>query len=193
MNQNEITNLYENKEELSDYTESEQSETEETNTSVDENELTELLEEISHTLTAIINKNKNNREYDNKFGEAFFVKTAPPITIYDYLNRIQRYLNIEASTFILSLIYIDRICKEKGIILHKKNIHKILFSSIFISIKYNEDKFYENSFYAKIAGISVKELIKLENVFLKLIDFNLFVSDDIYQKYSSYLFCVKKV
>ena len=193
MNQNEITNLYENQEELSDYTESEHSETDETNTSIDENELTELLEEISRALTAITSKNKKNREYDNKFGEAFFVKIAPSITIYDYLHRIQRYLNIEASTFILSLIYIDRICKEKGIILHKNNIHKILFSSIFIAIKYNEDKFYENSFYAKIAGISVKELIKLENVFLKLIDFNLFVSDDIYQKYSSYLFHVKKV
>ena len=68
-----------------------------------------------------------------------------------------------------------------------------IFSSILTSIKFNEDKIYTNSFYAKIAGISVKELIKLESAFLNLIDFKLFISDEIYNIYATYLYSFDKI
>ena len=193
MDQKELKNIQFKKEEYSDYTDSEQSETDETNMSDEENVTQDLLEEISNILKTVIKQNKELRYNGNKSDKIFHVNIAPTITIYDYLYRIQKYLNINNSTLIISLIYIDRICKEKGIKLTNNNIHRILFSSIFTAIKYNEDNLLKTSFYARIAGISEKELIKLENAFLKLIEFKLFVSDEIYQIYSSYLFCKNKL
>jgi hypothetical protein len=194
MNKNGMRDFQVNKRKgkILDFVDSDQSETDETNTSENENILPELLEEISSVLEAIIRQNKNAKNTENKNIEIFYTQ-EPSISIYDYLDRIQKYLNVNNSTLILSLIYIDRICKEKGIKLRKNNIHRILFTSIVISIKYNEDKFCKNSFYAKVGGISVKELTKLENAFLKLIEFKLFVADDLFQKYYSYLFCTNKL
>jgi hypothetical protein len=194
MNKNGMRDFQVNKRKgkILDFVDSDQSETDETNTSENENILPELLEEISSVLEAIIRQNKNAKNTENKNIEIFYTQ-EPSISIYDYLDRIQKYLNVNNSTLILSLIYIDRICKEKGIKLRKNNIHRILFTSIVISIKYNEDTFFKNSFYAKVGGISVKELTKLENAFLKLIEFKLFVADDLFQKYYSYLFCTNKL
>ena len=145
-----------------------------------------LLKEISDTLTSIILNNKKNKN-GKKDNSPFVHEHAPKISIFDYLLRIQKYSNIENSTFIIALIYIDRICAKKEIILTKYNIHRILFTSILIATKYNEDIIYDNLFYSKIAGVTIKELLALENYFLNIIDFDLFVSDDIYQKYSEYL------
>ena len=145
-----------------------------------------LLKEISDTLTSIILNNKKNKN-GKKDNSPFVHEHAPKISIFDYLLRIQKYSNIENSTFIIALIYIDRICEKKKIILTKYNIHRILFTSILIATKYNEDIIYDNLFYSKIAGVTIKELLALENYFLNTIDFDLFVSEDIYQKYSEYL------
>ena len=41
-----------------------------------------------------------------------------------------------------------------------------------------EDKYYKNDYYAKVGGINVKELNKLEIEFLAMIEFHLFVDWD---------------
>jgi hypothetical protein len=151
-----------------------------------------LIEIISSTLQTIIKDNKQKKS-EKQFDNIFSHSRDPEISLYDYLSRIHKYSLINDSTLIISLIYIDRICKNKGFKLTKNNIHRILFSSILTSIKFNEDKVYPNSFYAKIAGISVKELNKLESTFLRLIDFKLFISDEIYDIYSSYLYSFDKI
>ena len=145
-----------------------------------------LLKEISEILTSIIQNNRKNRN-GKKDNSPFVHEHAPKISIFDYLLRIQKYSNIENSSFIIALIYIDRICTKKGIILTKYNIHRILFTAILIAAKYNEDIIYDNLYYSKIAGVEIKELLDLENAFLNYIDFELFISNDIYKQYSEYL------
>ena len=145
-----------------------------------------VVKEISTTLNLIIQENNKNSN-NHKDNSLFTRQQIPKISIFDYLLRIQRYSGIEESTMIISLIYIDRICKKKGIVLSKYNIHRLLFIAILIAIKYNEDIIYDNLYYSKIGGITKKELLILENEFLKLIDFNLFVSNKMYHKYYDYL------
>ncbi len=117
----------------------------------------------------------------------FTAPSIPKISIYDYLMRIQKYSNIEKNTLIVSLVYIDRFCELNNLTLTYFNIHRILFVSILVSIEYNEDKFYEKKYYAEIAGISLNELNKLESIFLEMCQFKLFVSVDLFEKYSRYL------
>jgi hypothetical protein len=60
-------------------------------------------------------------------------------------------------------------------------------TSILLSIKFNEDDFYSNTFYAKVGGISLKEMNILEYEFLSLIQYDMFIQEDIYEKYKHYL------
>ena len=54
-----------------------------------------------------------------------------------------------------------------------------------VAIKYNEDDFFSNEFYSKVGGVSKKEINKIEYEFLSLIDFSLFVDEEIYNKYNN--------
>ena len=56
-----------------------------------------------------------------------------------------------------------------------------------VSIKYNEDDYFSNKFYAKVGGVTKEELDKLEYEFLSLIDFSLFVDEDLFSKYYDYI------
>ena len=145
-----------------------------------------IVKEIADILYSIVLQNKKVKKVKDE-NSPFAHQNVPSISIYDYLLRILHYSKIEKSTLIISLIYIDKICDQKEIILTEYNVHRILFSSLLIAIKYNEDKKYDNSFYAKVAGISLKELNVLESKFLKIIDFDLFIPKEVYEKYYNYL------
>ena len=151
----------------------------------------ELINAISNTLTTILEKNKklkNYREILKKQSMMYFsAYTIPNISIKDYLIRIQNYSLMEKSTLILSLILIDHMCKKSNIVLTPYNIHRILFSSVIISIKYNEDSYYDNNFYAQIAGIKPNELKLLEYKFFELNDFHVYVNDKEFEQYELYL------
>ena len=122
-----------------------------------------LIDNINSTLNSIIEENKNLKNFKEKILQqkklVFYSPDIPPITIKDYLYRIQSLTEVEDNTLILSLIYIDKICDISSIILSEYNIYKILFTSIVIAIKYNEDLFYDNKYYARIAGVTLKELL----------------------------------
>ena len=93
----------------------------------------------------------------------------------------------QKSTLILSLIYIDRFCEIADITLTYYNIHRILFAAVLMSIKYNEDNYYDNKFYADIAGVKLKELKMIEYTFLDLIDFKMFIDSETFEKYRDFL------
>ena len=151
----------------------------------------ELINSISKALNTILDKNKNVKNYKDILKKQsmmyFSANTIPNITIKDYLVRIQNYSEVERSTLILSLILIDRMCRKSGILLTHYNIHRILFSSLLVSIKYNEDSYFDNNFYSQIAGVKPNELKLLEYTFLENNDFNIYVKDDEYKQYEKYL------
>ena len=151
----------------------------------------ELINSISKALNTILDKNKNVKNYKDILKKQsmmyFSANTIPNITIKDYLMRIQNYSEVEKSTLILSLILIDRMCRKSGILLTHYNIHRILFSSLLVSIKYNEDSYFDNNFYSQIAGVKPNELKILEYTFLEYNDFNIYVKDDEYKQYEKYL------
>lgn len=150
-----------------------------------------LIKAISITLTSILDSNKNLENYDEIIKTqsriVFYSNIIPNISLEDYLIRIQNYTNIEKSTLIISLIYIDRLCNKAKITLTYYNIYRILFSAIILSIKYNEDCFYDNKYYAEIFGVKKHELKNFEYSFMKMVNCQLYISKEIYDKYRSYL------
>ena len=150
-----------------------------------------LIKSISQTLESILENNKQLPNFKeilkSQAKMVFSANLIPNISIEDYLIRIQMYSNIEKSTLIISLILIDRLCQISNLTLTYHNIHRIIFSAILISIKYNEDTYYDNKYYSEIAGVTLKELKILEYSFLSMVHFKLFIQEELYDKYIQYL------
>ena len=139
---------------------------------------------ISKVLEKIINNNKINKRYKLR-RDIFTGKSLPKITLIDYINRIITYSDSEINTLICSLIYIDRINKIKAI--NEFNIHRIFFTAVLISIKYNEDIIFNNDYYSKVAGVKLNEINKMELEFISLLDFNLYIDPEEFGTYKQFI------
>ena len=157
---------------------------------IQEIEINNIVNAVSEILKQII-ENNNEQPIKNdsirKKHPSLYSEVPPKISIYEYVSRIQKYCAIEKNIIILGLIYIDRICDINRLRLTNYNIHRILFISILIALKYNEDSIYSNKYYSEVAGVSLKELNSMEISFLELLDFKLFVSEEEFKKYNFYL------
>ncbi len=142
-----------------------------------------LINTLSVILSDICKENDINPIINNKNISPFLTDSLQSITINDYLKRLVKYTQAESSTLIAMLIYIDRLCELNNFIVNSYNVYKILFSSLIMAIKYNEDEFYDNKFYAKVGGLSLKEMNNLEINYLSLIDFKLYISEEVFDTY----------
>ena len=142
-----------------------------------------LINTLSVILSDICKENDINPIINNKNISPFLTDSLQSITINDYLHRLVKYTQAESSTLIAMLIYIDRLCELNNFIVNSYNVYKILFSSLIIAIKYNEDEFYDNKFYAKVGGLNLIEMNNLEINYLSLIDFKLYISEKVFDTY----------
>ena len=147
-------------------------------------ELNKLELKVSEILTEISNQN-SNVEFNPD--DPFSTKSPSKVTLQYFFGRIKKYTKIEKSTLIIILIYADRMCTTSGIILNPHNIHRIILGCLLLAIKYNEDLYFTNEQYAKVGGVSIQELNELELYSIQLLNFNLFISEDIYEKYIQYI------
>jgi len=139
---------------------------------------------ISEILTEI---SSQNTEVEFNPEDPFSRQNPSKVTLQYFFGRIRRYSQIEKSTLIIILIYIDRVCITSGIILNPHNIHRLILGCLILAIKYNEDVYYNNEYYAKIGGVPLDEINTLEYKSFELIEQNLFISDDIFEKYLAYI------
>lgn len=150
-----------------------------------------LLNKINKILEIVLEENKTLKNYNEKLlsqkNMSFTSYNKPSLSIKDYLYRIQSYTEAEDNTLIISLIYIDRLSEISSIVLTPYNVHRILFVSILLAIKYNEDICFGFDFYAKIAGIPIKQLKILERDFVNLIKFKFFIDKDEFENYKLYI------
>ena len=117
----------------------------------------------------------------------FMTKKRPNISIYDFLKRLYKYSNVSEEILILVLIYIDRLSHNRKISLNYLIIYKLILASFITSIKFISDEYYSLGFYAKLGGVSQKEMEALEYQFITLLDFKLYVEEKLYVKYEKYL------
>lgn len=153
---------------------------------------TKILNIISDLLKNICIEN-NSKEVNNKNIainpkiKIFMLKKIPSITLKDYLLRLTKYSKISESTLIFILIYIDRLCQKYKLKINYFNVYKLILASMVIAIKYNEDVFYSSEFYGKLGGVSKSEMNTLEYEFINLLNFNLYIKEELYFKYHDLL------
>ena len=146
---------------------------------------------VSLYLIKIIYNDSLQLDYKNKLkkqkNSVFTSKFTPKISIGDFVNKIIKFTKTSETTFILGLIYINRFCKIKDIILTDYNTHRIFLTSILLAKKYNEDNFYSNKFFSKVCGIKLKDLNVMEYNFLIDISFDLYVKNSIIKQFQEKL------
>ena len=146
-----------------------------------------IITNISIVFTDICDSNSKELKSEKNFRLIKpFITINPSIKIKDYLEQLYKYGKMNGSTIILMLIYIDRLCNINKIKLTYRIIHKLILSSLIVSIKYNEDEKYSLKVYAKIGGVTTAELELYEECFLAAINFNLYVKEELFNKYYGY-------
>jgi len=114
----------------------------------------------------------------------FHSRSAPNITVKDYLKRIVRFTNVEKSCLLLTLHYIDQISTRLPLFtLSSLTCHRFIIAAITVASKGLCDIFCTNSLYAKVGGITVTELNMLEREFLQAIDWRLTCTQEVLQEY----------
>ncbi|AAS51845.1 ADL075Wp [Eremothecium gossypii ATCC 10895] len=163
-----------------------------------------LLEMLTGLLYKIIKSNDRLKPFDqekhdinNKYVAhvlSFRGKHIPTITLGDYFARIQKYCPITNDVFLSLLVYFDRIAKRCNaldpqlFVMDSYNIHRLIIAAVTVSTKFFSDFFYSNSRYARVGGISLEELNRLELQFSILCDFELIVSIQELQRYADLLY-----
>ena len=146
---------------------------------------------ISISLLNLISQNKLKKNYKEILKKQknliFNAKELPKISLGDFIYRITYYSKMDDASLISALIILDRFCKKQKIILTEFNIHRLLFVSVLIAIKSYEDKYFTNTFYAKICGIKTSVLNKLEYEFICSLDFKIYIEKSLYNKYQDLL------
>ncbi|GAB1319900.1 Cyclin-dependent protein kinase complex component [Madurella fahalii] len=107
----------------------------------------------------------------------FYCRRPPPISITDYLLRIQQYCPMSVGVYLATSLYIHRLAVlERAIVVTKRNAHRLLLSGLRVATKALEDQHYKHNRIAHVGGVSEKELSRLEISFCFLTGFELAVT-----------------
>ena len=144
----------------------------------------QIINSISLSLNKIIQGNKAKNKYVKQ--DIFYLSFIPPISLNEYIKSLMKYTNMDISTLIISIIYIDKFCDKNDYYLTQNNIFRILLSVCILSLKFNEDITVNYKNYSEIAAVSVEDLKNLEFYMYLKLHFSLKVEYDLYKSYYDY-------
>jgi len=142
-----------------------------------------LVEVLSCVLNELCLQN-DPLDQSHPFCRTFCSITPPLIKIQPYLQRIANYSGCSEESFVFSLIYLDRLIKKSKFMVTSKNVHRLILTSILIAVKFYDDQYYSNKHWCNVGGVSIKELNNMEIKFLIEIQFELFVTSQVYKLYN---------
>ncbi|CAI9765164.1 unnamed protein product [Fraxinus pennsylvanica] len=118
----------------------------------------------------------------------FDCNETPDMRIQSYLERIFRYTRAGPSVYVVAYVYIDRFCQlHPEFRIGVRNVHRLLITTIMLASKYVEDMNYRNSYFARVGGLTSKEMNKLEVEFLFLMKFKFHVNVSVFESYCCHL------
>ncbi len=115
----------------------------------------------------------------------FSVGKVPKINLESYFNRIIKYCKIQEGSFIAMMIYLDKAAEK--IDLTAFNIHRLILGSLVCAMKYTCDVCSNNIFFAKVGGVTPNEMCVIESAFLVLMNYNLYIKDEEYERYYCFI------
>lgn len=117
-----------------------------------------------------------------KFAD-FETSAVPEISLEDYVWRIVDYCYISPTSLVLSLILMDMLIQQHGLILSQLNIFKLLFTSVRVASKVHELRSLSNKNFAVVGGVTSAQLNALESTFIALFNWELWVEHQTFAEY----------
>ena len=166
------------------------------------NQLIDIISDILDNLTIKNNLEKDDEDDKDENGEIILLNTTmiemeifntnkkPSVTVKKFLERVIKYCQPEPSTFITSLIYLDKILLKTKTKLTCMNLYKLFYTCFVLSMKFNEDRHNSNKFYAKVCGVNINDFLLMEYRALKYLDFSLYIESEAYELYYNNIYSV---
>ena len=90
-------------------------------------------------------------------------RTPPGISVHDYLQRLTFHATLPSPVLLAMVNYIDKLCEAFPIFtINSLTVHRFLIAAATVAAKGLCDVFWTNSTYAKVGGVSKRELALLE-------------------------------
>lgn len=141
-----------------------------------------IVKTVAHRLTDFI----VDDVISDGYLDVFCGSNIPKISISAYVFHMERHAQCSHECYIIAMILINRLTTNiPTLTLTKLNVHRLFLTALLIAIKLHDDDCFKNSYYAKIGGISPAEFQKLEIIFLELLNYDIFVSSQTYNKFLS--------
>lgn len=97
----------------------------------------------------------------------FHSRAPPGISVADYLQRLTTHATLSPPILLSMVYYIDRLCSlYPAFTISSLTVHRFLITAATVASKGLSDSFWTNSLYARVGGVSLKELALLELEFL---------------------------
>lgn len=104
----------------------------------------------------------------------FHSRAPPAISVRDYLNRLIVHATLIPPILLSMVYYIDRLCAlYPAFTISSLTVHRFLISAATVAAKGLSDSFWTNNTYARVGGVSVKELALLELEFLEKMEWRI--------------------
>eukprot|EP01027_Heterolobosea_sp_BB2_P024774 GEZU01037411.1.p1 GENE.GEZU01037411.1~~GEZU01037411.1.p1 ORF type:complete len:205 (-),score=44.27 GEZU01037411.1:177-791(-) len=147
-----------------------------------------LLAAFVHVLEDVTAKNDKLAAGTSSTKSIFDKYDTWRISIEDYVWKLSTNIHCSVQCFVLALCYMNSLAdKDPSWIITSKNVHKLLLTSLVIAAKFHDDIPYSNAYCAKVGGITLCEMNKLERELLRRLDFTLRVDKELYDEYEHLL------
>ena len=114
----------------------------------------------------------------------FHSRAPPGISVLDYLQRLTTHATLSPPILLSMVYYIDRLCAlYPAFTISSLTVHRFLITSATVATKGLSDSFWTNKTYAKVGGVSMKELALLELEFLSRVDWRIVPSPEVLVDY----------
>ncbi|EEH40134.1 hypothetical protein PAAG_08983 [Paracoccidioides lutzii Pb01] len=106
--------------------------------------------------------------------KSFYSKQISSLTLEEYLLRLHRYCPMSTAVYLATSHYIIYMATvEKIIYVTPRNMHRLILGGLRVASKMMEDLCYRHRRFAKVGGVTERELARLEINFCFLMDYDL--------------------
>ena len=118
-------------------------------------------------------------EQQQAIARKFFSKAPPPVSLEEYLARLQRYCPMSTAVYLAAGAYIHKLCVEENLVpVTPRTIHRLILASLRVAMKALEDLRYPQQRFAGVGGVRESELRLLEISLCYLTNFDLQVDNE---------------
>eukprot|EP00756_Hemistasia_phaeocysticola_P026708 Hpha_TRINITY_DN16078_c3_g1::TRINITY_DN16078_c3_g1_i2::g.117720::m.117720 len=135
-----------------------------------------LVSQASRVLTAMCGEERGLS------GTVYDVSAKPDMSLEKFIHRWVRYTGVGDEVVLTALAYLDKVA-VRGICLGEMTCHRMILSALVVATKWHCDQHNDMVYYAKVGGVTCKDLGSLERRMLRDLEFDAFCDASIIAQY----------